>query len=56
MISVRPWSTLSSREQERVAHILGALKEFSYGCHRMEQVVDQAAHGSAMYRFYMNAL
>ena len=56
MEPVRPWATLSPKEQERVGHIYAALKEFSYGCHRMEEVVEEAKQASAMYRFYMNAL
>lgn len=53
---LRPWKTLSAREQEQVAHILSELKEFNYGCARMDAIVGTIERASAMYRFYMNAL
>src|SRR5262245_11950393 len=53
---VRQWASLSNKEQEKVAHIISALKEFNYGCERMNWVIDNAERASAIYRFYMNAL
>jgi hypothetical protein len=54
--NIRAWKDLSQREKEQIQLMLFSLKEFSYGFEKGDVVASEVPAGSAILRFYMNAL